>query len=151
MRPHVLLDEAGEPLGVRTHVFVFIAAANQLHRRTKLQPIFLRALVPAKKSGHDRSVSTKRDARKAGSGGCREAEKIDEHSFVEGGIVVRQNADCAAIGEDFEHRARGPILVDWLIAGEAAKTIDQRVDARVLDRPNEKVQRMSVERVRKWR
>ncbi len=63
------------------------------------------------------------------------------------GVLVGEDSYCALLFQDFQHSARGFILENWPIAGEAAVAIDEGIDALVVDGARHIMQRETIERV----
>lgn len=89
-----------------------------------------------------------RETREPGRGACRDAEKIDEYALGQPGVVVRQNSNRAVGSQNFQYGARRLIFVDGLISTQAPVFRDERVHARVVYRPDQKMQRIAEKRLR---
>ncbi len=86
--------------------------------------------VPVKKPGHHRGAGVQSKSREPRRRACRNAEKIDEYAFGKQRVVVGENSDGAARGENLQDRPRRLILFDRQIPAQAAVPRDQRIHAR---------------------
>src|SRR5271154_2541069 len=91
------------------------------------------------------------DARDTRGGTRGRAEEIHEDAFLQHGVLIGENSYRALVFEDFQHGARGFILENGLIAGKAAVTVDQSIEARIVDGTRHIVQWETVQGVSEGR
>lgn len=148
MTPHVIFNHTGKPLRVFTDVSGVITRASDFDLRLKAEPVFPKCEVPMEKPWHNRGPRVQRESSKTCRRASRDAEKIDKHALRPLRILIGQNPNRAIFRQCFQDSARRLIFVDGLIAAQTSKFRNERVHARIVDGPYEKMQRVSEKRLR---
>src|SRR5688572_25705661 len=89
-----------------------------------------------------------RHARESETGASRSAKEIDENTFVGRGVLIDEDADGFVASERTQDGARGVFLLNDVVAGETPTGLDQPVNARIIQRPNDDVHWLGHKRMR---
>ena len=82
-----------------------------------------------------------REFREGGAGAGFPAEKLDEDALVERRVLIDENADGFACFESFQNAAGGVFFLDDVVAAEGSVALDERVNARIVERADDDVHR----------
>lgn len=79
------------------------------------------------------------ELREGGAGTGFDAEEIDEDALIEGGVLIDENADGVAGLKRFQNSPGSILFLDDVIATEGAVTLDERIDAGIVERADDDV------------
>src|SRR5260370_1357063 len=107
IKPHVLLDDAGEQLSQSPHVFGFVTGGVVTQRLLYLEQKAPAFFVPRRKDREHQRSGAQGQLRQNEGRRSRHAEKIDKDSFAIERVQIHQNAQRPAALEKLKHLARG--------------------------------------------
>lgn len=128
-------------------ILLGIAAPRQFHGWFESQAMLSKPGVPDQDTRNNSGAGPLRDRHQSCRGAGRHTKERDKDPGIPSCVLVNQDSHGAALlqgGEDF---FESTLLFDDLIATERAVTIDQCIDERVVDGPDDELQRMAVKRV----
>src|ERR1700674_1288830 len=122
-----LLNHLRKFLRVHKDVLLGVSRTNQFGGRLKPQSIFSDGAVPIRISRHDRGIGVQRNPRNSRRRARGLTEEIHEHAFFRHAVLVRENPHRSGLLQNLQQCARGLILENGPVPGQASIAIDQRV------------------------
>ena len=109
--------------------------------RVELQNIRPLLLRPKSEPRNHRRARMRREFREADARARRYTEEIHEDPLVEPGVLIHQDSHRCIVLERLKNGPREILLADQMISRRRPPALHQRVDTRIVERPNHHVHR----------
>src|SRR5438067_5254587 len=149
MLPDVGFQNFIEVLGIFEHIVGEIAGIDQFNGWIETEPMFSEIFVPDQKTGNHRRACPQRKQSDGRSSCGRYPEEVRKYAFAACGVLIEKNSDRFVLPQGFQNVPRRSSSLYRKIAAQHPITGDQLLDSRIVDRPHDKLQRVSVKSVSK--